>query len=101
MVAGPVAGCGFILRGVTVHAGLEIGTAFGVLVLQVVVVASLAELHLTDLVALLAEHDIFFRVTGRGLLRLVESSKQFASVFYLTVGGSLEGYRHAQIVGQV
>ena len=96
MVASPVAGCGFILRGVAVHAGLEIGAAFGVLVLQEVVVAALSEFHFADFVALLAEHDVFLRVASRRFLRLVESSKQFPSVFEFSVRGSFERGRHAR-----
>ena len=95
VVASPVTGGGFILCGVAVHAGLEIGSAFGVFVLQEIVVATLAEFYFADFFALLAKNDVFFRVPSRRFLRFVETSKQFTPVFDFSVWGSFESSWHA------
>ena len=95
MVTSPIAGGGFVLCGVAGHARLEVCPASGILVLQEVLVASLAELYLADLIPLLAEHDVFLRVSGWCFLRFVESCNQFAPIFNFSVRGSFESYWHA------
>jgi hypothetical protein len=90
VVASPIAGGRLVLRGVTIMARFEICAPFRVTMLQEVFVAALAKLHFADLLPLLAEHDVFLRVSFGGALRFVESGEQLAAVADRTVGGSLE-----------
>ena len=71
-------------------ARFEICAPFRVTMLQEVFVAALAKLHLGYRRTLLAEHDVFLRVSFGGALWFVESGEQLAAVADSTVGGSLE-----------
>lgn len=81
-------------------ARLEVGAPLGVTVLQEVFVATLPKFHLADLIALLAEHNVFFGVTLRGAFGSVESREDFAAIADLPIGGSFESSGHrAKVTG--
>lgn len=75
-------------------AGLEVRAPLGIAVLQEIFIPALTKFHLADLVALLAEHYVFLRITLRGALRAVEAREQLSAIADLAVGGSLKGCRH-------
>lgn len=95
-VASPPFCRGLVLLGGAIHPRLKIGAAFVVTVLQVVLVAALPELDLGDLVTVLGEHHILLGVPSGSLFRFVESGKELATVFDLTVRGSFELDRHSR-----
>ena len=90
VVASPVAGGRLVFRGGAIMARFEICAPLRVTMLQEVLVAALSEFHFADLLALLAEHDVFLRVALGRALGFVESGEQLAAVADRTVGGSLE-----------
>ena len=96
MVTGPpFRGC-LVFRFRAIHAGFKISATFVITVLQVVFVATLPELNFGDLRAVLSEHHVLLRVSGRCLLGFIKTSKELATVFDLTVRGSFELNRHTR-----
>jgi hypothetical protein len=95
-VASPPLGGRLVFGFGAIHAGFKISATFSVTVLQVVFVAALPELDFGDLGAILSEHHILLRVSGRSLLRFVEARKKLTTVFNLTIRGSFKLDRHAR-----
>lgn len=94
VVASPPLGREFVFLGTAIHPRLEVGSALLALVLQEILVAALPELELADLIPALGEHHVFLGVSGRGLLRFVETGKKFPVVADLAVRGSCKARSH-------
>lgn len=79
-----MAGGRFVVGGLAIVAGAEVGAAFRIFMLRKILITSRAKRNLFDFVSFLSEnHKLLFR-TGRCFLRFIEASILLAHILNLT-----------------